>query len=204
MMLRVQMPRSLALVVEFAEIYLDLYQTQPRRSQGLSIREGSMSLVATQTSATRTWEARRQCSLSSGGRKWVFAGTAAWSGAIAAGLTYAGAWPVLPFTGLELALLWWALRQIDSTADDFERISLDANRLAIDARCGTRVEHHEFHPYWAQLHRWQAPGEHSHRLLIRSHGKEVEVGRLLTEEEKTALGNELKKNLGAAWPEETL
>jgi uncharacterized membrane protein len=49
----------------------------------------------------------------------------------------------------------------------------------------------------------QPPGQQQ-RLLIRSHGKEVEVGRWLSEEQKRALGNELKKNLGALRPERTL
>jgi uncharacterized membrane protein len=35
-------------------------------------------------------------------------------------------------------------------------------------------------------------------LLIRSHGKEVEVGSLLTEQQKVALAEELKQTLGAA------
>jgi uncharacterized membrane protein len=34
-------------------------------------------------------------------------------------------------------------------------------------------------------------------LLIRSHGKEIEVGSLLTDEQKKSLAAELKKNLGA-------
>jgi uncharacterized membrane protein len=41
------------------------------------------------------------------------------------------------------------------------------------------------------------PGQNGHRLLISSHGKEVEVGSLLTEEQKMALAKELKQNLGA-------
>ena len=42
------------------------------------------------------------------------------------------------------------------------------------------------------------PGQQWHRWLIRSHGKEVEVGSLWTEEQKLALAEELQQNLGAA------
>ncbi|MQM33196.1 MAG: hypothetical protein CRU72_01770 [Candidatus Accumulibacter phosphatis] len=167
------------------------------------MQEESMSLVAAQTPAAQTWEARRDCSLSVVERKWLFRVTATWSGAIAIAFSYFGAWPVLPFTGLELCLLWWALRQIDASADDFERITLEAERLTIETRCGARWQRHAFHPYWAQLQFDRTPGR-QRRLLIRSHGKEVEVGRWLTEEQKWVLGNELKKNLGAARPEKTL
>lgn len=163
-----------------------------------------MSLVAAQTLAVRTWEARRNCSLSVSERKWVFVVTAAWSTVIACVFLYFGAWPVLPFTGLELALLWWALRQFDSTADDFERITLESERLTIESRRGALLERHEFHPYWARLQYLQSPGQGNHRLLIRSHGKVVEVGRWLTEEQKMALAGELQKNLGAAGPDKTL
>jgi uncharacterized membrane protein len=163
-----------------------------------------MSLVAAQTAAAQTWEARRDCSLSLVERKWVFLVTAAWSGAIAITFSYFGAWPVLPFTGLELALLWWALRQINASAEDFEKITLEAERLTIETRRGALLQRHTFHPYWAQLQFDQPPGHQQRRLLIRSHGKEVEVGCWLTEEQKSLLGNELKKNLGAVRPEKTL
>ncbi|MER2518301.1 MAG: DUF2244 domain-containing protein [Candidatus Accumulibacter phosphatis] len=148
-------------------------------------------------------EARRDYSLSVSERKWVFLATATWLAAIAITFSYFGAWPILPFTGLELALLWWALRQIDATTEDFERITLEAELLTIETRRGTLLQRHAFHPYWAQLQFDQPPGQQQ-RLLIRSHGKEVEVGRWLSEEQKRALGNELKKNLGALRPERTL
>lgn len=162
-----------------------------------------MSLVAAQTAAAQIWETRRGSSLSVAERKWVFLVTAAWSGGIAVTFSYFGAWPVLPFTGLELALLWWALRQLDEAAEDFEKITLEAERLTIETRRDGRMESHAFHPYWAQLQFDRPRGQHQHRLLVRSHGKEVEIGRWRSEEQKRSLGNELKKRLGAARPENT-
>ncbi|MCB1942055.1 DUF2244 domain-containing protein [Accumulibacter sp.] len=163
-----------------------------------------MSLVAAQTPTVRTWLARPNSALSVAASNWVFAATAAFSGAIALTFSYFGAWPVLPFTGLDLALLWYALRHVQATANDFERITLEAERLTIETRRGARFERHEFHPYWARLHRPKSPAHAGHRLLIGSHGKLVEVGRLLTAEQRMTLGNELQKNLGAAWPDNPL
>jgi uncharacterized membrane protein len=163
-----------------------------------------MSVVAARTATAQTWEARRDCSLSFANASGCFLPQRPGQAAIAIAFSYFGAWPVLPFTGLELALLWWALRQIDATAEDFERITLEAERLTIETRRGTLLQRHTFHPYWAQLQFDQPPGQQQHRLLIRSHGKEVEVGRWLSEEQKRTLGNELKKNLGALRPERTL
>ncbi|HMW18703.1 MAG TPA: DUF2244 domain-containing protein [Accumulibacter sp.] len=157
-----------------------------------------MSLVVAQTLEGRTWVARPNCSLSATGRKRLFVGTAVVSGIIALAFAFFGAWPVLPFAGLELVLLWWALGRAASAADDFERITLAADRLTVESRCGTRVERHQFQPYWARLQFVTPPGQRNHRLVIRSHGKEIEVGRLLTEEQKRALATELNENLGAA------
>lgn len=160
-----------------------------------------MSLVAAQTLTVRTWVARPNNSLSVSARNWVFAVTVAVSSSIALVFSYFGAWPVVPFTGLELALLWYALRHVEAAARDFEKITLESGRLIIESRRGQLVERHEFHPYWARLHCFKPAGQYNHRLLIGSHGKQVEVGRLLTEEQKMALATELKNNLDAVWPD---
>jgi uncharacterized membrane protein len=156
-----------------------------------------MSLVAAQTLSGRIWVARPNHSLSVAGRRRLFVATAAASGLITFAFACFGAWPVIPFSGLELALLWWALLRTESAADDFETITLESGHLTIERRRGTRLERHEFQPYWARLQYVKPPGQNGHRLLISSHGKQVEVGSLLTEEQKMALAKELKQNLGA-------
>ncbi|HRF11362.1 MULTISPECIES: DUF2244 domain-containing protein [Candidatus Accumulibacter] len=160
-----------------------------------------MSLVAARTLTGRTWVARPNQSLSVTERNWVFVAMAAASSTIAIVFLYFGAWPVLPFTGIELALLWWALRHSEETAEDFERIALESGQLTIETRRGALAERHAFQPYWVRLQYVKPQGQSSHRLLIRSHGREVEVGRMLTEEQKKALASELKQSLGAAWPD---
>lgn len=157
-----------------------------------------MSLVAEQTLTGRTWVARPNCSLSATARNLFFAITAAVSSTIAFVFSWVGAWPVVPFTGLELALLWWALRRTGACANDVETILLEPGRLTIETRRGVLVERHEFQPYWARLTYVRPPGHGKHRLLIRSHGREVEVGRLLTEDQKMALAEELRYDLAAA------
>ncbi len=157
-----------------------------------------MSLVAGQTLTGRTWVARPNCSLSAAGRRLFFVITATVSSTIAFVFSWVGAWPVVPFTGLELALLWWALRRTGACANDVETILLEPGRLTIEMRRGVLVERHEFQPYWARLQYVRPPGHGKHRLLIRSHGREVEVGSQLTEEQKMALATELRYDLAAA------
>lgn len=108
-----------------------------------------------------------------------------------------GAWPVVPFTGFELAVLWWALRRTEAHATDFEKITLEANRLTIEKQNGACSERHEFHPYWVQIEYLK----HASCLLLRSHGKAIAVGQSLTAAELMALANELKQKLGAPRPQ---
>jgi uncharacterized membrane protein len=65
-----------------------------------------------------------------------------------------------------------------------------------------------FHPYWARLSlqpgRWRnAPS----RLLVRSHGREVEIGAFLNDEERRSLAQRLSGLLAQAgnnerqWPQ---
>ncbi|SBT03233.1 conserved hypothetical protein [Candidatus Accumulibacter aalborgensis] len=163
-----------------------------------------MSLVAAQTLTGRTWVARPNRSLSALGRRLVFVVTAAVSGTIAFVFSCIGAWPVAPFTGLELALLWWALRRTEACAHDVETITLESGHLTIETRRGARLERHVFQSYWARLQVIKPPGQASHRVLIRSHGKEVEVGSLLNEEQRMALAKDLKQDLAALQPRQSI
>ena len=156
-----------------------------------------MPLVATETLSGRIWIARPNRSLPVSGAQLQFIVATGISSVIAVAFSLLGAWPVIPFTGLELTVLWWALQRCEKHATDFERITLEAGRLIVETQKGAIVERHEFHPYWALLRYDKPAGQRPQRLLIRSHGKEIEVGSLLTEDQKTALANELKKELGA-------
>jgi len=89
-----------------------------------------------------------------------------------------GAWPMLPFLGLEALVvvavfLWLARHQ-----DDHERVLLDAERILHVRVDGQRREARSFPRYWARLvvepgtGRMQVP-----RLWLRSHGQSAELGR---------------------------
>ena len=155
-----------------------------------------MALVVTNPSANRTWLARPNCSLSAAESKTLLLAVAVVSGVISAAFALIGAWPVIPFAGAELGVLWWALRRIEMHAGDFERITLEPALLTVESRLGSQLEHHEFQPYWTRLECLALPQRRDHRLLICSQGKEIEVGSLLTEEQKMTLATDLKQVLG--------
>jgi len=114
---------------------------------------------------------------------------------IATGFSLAGAWPVLPFAGVEVAALWLALRHLRCHARDYERIVREGDRLFVERQIGSRLETIDLHPYWARLRLEAPPGGGEGRLLIGSHGREVEIGRGLAEKNKRALSAEIRKAL---------
>lgn len=133
---------------------------------------------------------RRNSSLSTHGRIAVFAFLCFVSFGIAGAFALLGAWPVLPFAGLEMLVLYAALRLTERRAGDFERISIAGDRLAVEIREDGRTSRHEMSRYWTRLVRRGGEG-----VALRSHGREVEIGRFLTGAGRAALALELDRKL---------
>lgn len=140
--------------------------------------------------------AGRNCSLSSSGRVLVFGVLFCVSLGISTGFALVGAWPVMPFAGLEMLVLYWAFRCVGRHAGDFDRIILCGDRLTVEKAQLDEVRRYEFNRYWAQVVlRADAEGRRC-RLTLRSHGREVEFGAFLTDSERMALAHQLRKELG--------
>jgi len=135
--------------------------------------------------------ARRNNSLDSTGRLLVFAFLFVVSVGIACAFAACGAWLVLPFAGLEMAGLYWAFRCIERHARDYERIAIDGDKVKIERFEAGRAQRDEFNRCWAQL--VAAPG--GGRLALRSHGREVEIGRHMNDDERLVLARELRTAL---------
>jgi len=111
---------------------------------------------------------------------------------------FLGAWMVLPFTLLELGLLVWVLVQIRRRQQEYERITVADGEVLIVRKIGRETRESRFPHYWvAVVVKHAQARNHPARLLLRSHGKEIEVGRHLTEEERLNLAKELKHALSA-------
>jgi uncharacterized membrane protein len=151
-----------------------------------------MNCVAGGEAAEYVYTARRNNSLSSSGRLLVFAFIVAVSLGIATGFSLVlGAWPILPFAGLELAVLYVAFRHMDRHAADYERIAIRGGSVAIEVREGASVTHLELNRYWAQV----VCEAHGSRLALRLHGREIEVGRHLCEEQRLEMARDLRREL---------
>src|SRR5258708_1931197 len=109
-----------------------------------------------------------------------------------------GAWPVMGFFGLDVALVYLAFRINYRSARRQERIRLVSDALTVE-RLGVRGERRpwRFQPYWL---RGTPEGEsdESNRLTISSHGRSLVVGSFLGAGERRSLAATLQDAL-ARW-----
>lgn len=126
----------------------------------------------------------------------VFSIIAAFSLGSAIGFFIQGLTLILPFAGLELTALAAALYISAWRGGRREVINITRDKVIIDAGRDEPEIHVEFDRAWIKVvlqkswNRW-----YPSRLLLRSHGKQVEIGNFLNEEERQALAFTLRKVL---------
>jgi uncharacterized membrane protein len=148
---------------------------------------------ATQKSGDEsTLELRPNCALSPLTASLFFATIATNSLLIAAFLAFKGFWPVLPFAGLELALLGWALRDGLRRRSQAQVITVGPREVTIFNRHPGRYGEMVFSRHWARVTLRRPRAWSPLRLWIESHGRRCEIGAFLTEEERVELGRRLR------------
>lgn len=100
---------------------------------------------------------------------------------------------VLPYTGLEMLVLGACLYHIARTAGDYEVIAIRADVVEV---CKGSLElersRSSFPRAWSRaILRSHVKGWYPSRLTIGSHGREVEVGRCLNDDEREKLAQGL-------------
>ena len=155
-----------------------------------------MALTVRQTTAGQAWITRPNRALSLSQARRLVLAAAAVTFLIAFAFSAFGAWPVLPFAGIEIGALWLALHHLQRHADDEERIDVGPEQIVVTRLVAGRREEHRFARYWAQLRLEPIQDSLGARLMLRSHGRELEIGRLLTDPQKRCLVAELKNRLG--------
>jgi uncharacterized membrane protein len=114
---------------------------------------------------------------------------------IAMGFTYVGAWPVLPFAGIEVAVLIWAMHAMARHANDYEMLTITEEKILVECVNARKCSRQELSRYWAQVVLEDMDRGTGHRLALRSHGKEVEFGRHMRDHERVALAWQLKQKI---------
>ena len=112
---------------------------------------------------------------------------------IATGFSLAGFWPVLPFAGIEVAVLGLCLWLSARDCNAVEIIDINGRLLAIEKSNQNTGKTWKFERAWAQIRLEPSKfKQHPSKLLIGSHGKLVHCGSFLTETERRRLARELK------------
>jgi uncharacterized membrane protein len=138
-------------------------------------------------------------SLSWQGNRWVLISLATLLGVACLGFSLLGLWLVIPFAGLELAVVWGALRITALHAQYREVIRFTHDEVIVQRGRKGPSEEHRFPRAWSQFvlqrpaSRMQDP-----RLVLRSHGREIELGRRLGSADLEALLGELHAAVRAA------
>ena len=137
------------------------------------------------------------CSLTLRGAQLFFAGACLVPCGVAALLALRGFWPILPFAGLEMALLGWALQVSLERRFHRQTITVTDADVRVDTCHRAQRERVVFPRHWAQVKlRRPAARLHPSRLTIESHGHQCELGSFLTEEERRGLALRLQRLIG--------
>ena len=121
--------------------------------------------------------------------------------AIATTFALRGAWPVLPFAGLELAALaaglYWVARRLSLR----EVITVDDGHVTVERGRRRPELRARFPRAWLRVELEGGRGPLApRRLVLRSHGRALEIGALLTEAERERLAARLRAAVREAAP----
>lgn len=111
---------------------------------------------------------------------------------IASGFAAIGLWPILPFAGAEVLVVGIGFYLSALGGQETEVVSVDRHKVAVEKGRRRTRERLELRRAWLQIRllapriRWYPT-----RLVLRSHGKEVELGGFLNDQERRRLAGEL-------------
>ena len=107
----------------------------------------------------------------------------------------AGAWPVTPFLGADVALLAWALRASVRASRRREHLIVTSETLIIERIAANgRARREEINPYWLRVDH-DDPDLMGCELALVSRGKRWVVGSFLGAEERATLAHALRRAL---------
>lgn len=132
-------------------------------------------------------------SLGLAARRWALGAIAATTLGVAAGAAAFGAWPVMPFAGLEVALVALAFRVLRWHDADFERLEIGEHEVRLEARDARHVTCFVANRSWARV----ILRERGTRctLGLAYAGRVVPLGRLLSDEGRRQLAENLRGRL---------
>lgn len=115
--------------------------------------------------------------------------------AVGIGFVMAGAWPVVGFFGLDVALVYVAFRFSYRSARRREILRLAGDAFTVE-RVGVRGDRRVWHfqPFWLRVILIERP-DTSNRLLLASHGRSLAIGDFLAPAVRRELAAALREAL---------
>jgi len=134
-------------------------------------------------------------------RRWVLAWIALTSLGIATGAAAFGAWPVMPFAGIEVLLVAFAFHVLRRHDADYERIVIGEHEVRVEARHARSVSSFVAYRPWACIEVRDRGMRCT--LSLAYAGRTVPVGRLLSDEGRRALADQLRGRIALKESKET-
>jgi uncharacterized membrane protein len=105
-------------------------------------------------------------------------------------------WALLPFVLAAVAGVYFALQSNHKSRQIEEILTLDEDtaRLTHTTPKG-EVKEWDCNRYWTKVTKYEKDGPVPHYVTLSGHGREVEIGRFLSEEERIALFEDLNRSL---------
>ena len=151
--------------------------------------------VAHSQSGAFAFHSRPRCSLTRLQSRATFWSLVVLCFGVAIGFAVLGYWLVLPFAGLEIGLLAWALEALRERENNYEVLTIDGDVVVLEWRNGKQSGRREMNRQWLQVQcDCISPGRCCH-LSVTSHGRETEVGHYLSDEARLKLAATLRKQL---------
>ena len=110
-----------------------------------------------------------------------------------------GAWPVIGFLGLDVALVYWAFRVNYRAANAYEEVVVTSSELKL-----RKVSHHgkvaewSFNPLWVKLDREVDEEYGTARLFLVSRGRKLPLAGFLSPGEKESFAAAVGAAIGEA------
>lgn len=119
--------------------------------------------------------------------RWIVAGVAAIMAATGLRAWLLGAWPVLPFLAIDLALLVWAFRASYRSGTSVELVRLDEDDLTIRRRSPAGQERRfRLEPFWTRTE-LELLSMDQNRLWLTEKRRRIAVGRFLSPGERVEI-----------------
>ena len=141
--------------------------------------------------------ARRNDSLGSRGRRRLFAALCVVSLGLALGFAAFGAWLVLPYSALEMVVLYLAFLWIERHSADWERVSVCGDRVLVERESAGVLTRRELNRYWTRVEIADEGFGRAPRLSLRFAGQRVPFGADLEAAARGTIARDLRRVLAA-------